>query len=156
MSSPSLKFSVIYIFGGPGSIDNTLLHVHKLIISEMFLCFSVSFSQDFSIIAKALKLCQLLVAIQFLHKDKSWQLAFWHLLIFSQTSIELSVCSWNFRDRQQKQCLFVISPFTFNPFHKPLQSTELGSTGIKREIKKMCFFRESVSPCFLFLQRKEN
>lgn len=29
MSFPSLKISVIYIFGGPGSIDNTLLHVHK-------------------------------------------------------------------------------------------------------------------------------
>lgn len=130
MSSPSLNISVIYMQRGLESVENYFfykcMYKHFRTVSHSFLHGTVpslprfyKFSSCWSMFSSCTK-TQILAA------------GLWQLLIFSQTSTELSVCSWNFRGRQRKQLLLVFLPFTFNPFHKPLENTVLGNSGIKR------------------------
>lgn len=152
MSSSCLNISVIYMHRDLESVENIffykLIYKHFRNVSHSFLHGTVPslprfcrFSSWWLMFSSCTK-TQILAA------------GLWQLLIFSQTSTELSVCSWNFRGWQQKRLLLVFLLFTFNPFHKSLENIVLGNSGIERKRRKSMFTLYCLSILSLFIQRK--
>lgn len=84
MSFPSLKISVIYMCRGLGSVENTLLQVHKsnyfINVSPFLTLFFIGPFHHCQGFKNFLVVGSYSVLVQ---RHKSWLLAFWHLLIFS-------------------------------------------------------------------------